>query len=61
MTKDLIAAALEERPLEFKQAFDTVVGARISELVDAKKQELAQAYLTPQVEEPEVAEEPKEE
>jgi|KBSMisStaDraftv2_1062788.scaffolds.fasta_scaffold2312621_1 hypothetical protein len=64
MTKDLIAAALDERPLEFQQAFSDAVNNRISELVDAKKQELAQAYLVPQVEEPEVqpevVEEPKE-
>ena len=66
MTKDLVAAAFEERPLEFQKAFGDAVNARISELVDARKVELAKSYMVPPVvtapseTAPEEAEEPKE-
>ncbi len=42
---DLLVAALEEKPLEFAKAFDGAMAARIAELVDAQKQELAQSFL----------------
>lgn len=47
---DLLNFSSGQKPIEFKQAFDAIMLNKISDAVDQKKVEMAQAIFNPQTE-----------
>ena len=46
--QDLIASAYEQKPIEFQQAFDSLIASKIAVAVDGKKLEMAQSLFSDQ-------------
>ena len=58
---DMIGAALEKRPDDFRTAFNDVMHSKLAAAVDQRKQEVAQSYLAQPEEDSEESEEETEE
>jgi hypothetical protein len=43
--QDLISLSYEQKPVEFQQAFDTLMSSKISSAIDNKKIEIAQSMF----------------
>lgn len=43
-TKDMLAFAYEQRPIDFDVAFKQLVGAKVASAVEARKVEVARVY-----------------
>ena len=43
--QDLISTSFEQKPLEFQDAFNSLIGARIADAIDNKKVEVAQTMF----------------
>jgi hypothetical protein len=43
--QDLISLSYDQKPIEFQQAFDTLIASRIAAAVDNKKMEVAQTMF----------------
>jgi hypothetical protein len=43
--QDLISLSYDQKPIEFQQAFDTLIAGRIAAAVDVKKMEVAQTMF----------------
>jgi hypothetical protein len=50
-TQDLISLAYDQKPIEFQNAFNTLISDRIAQAVDVKKIEVAMSMFTDQNEE----------
>lgn len=46
--QDLISYSYEQKPLEFQQAFDSLVAGKIAAAVDNRKMEIAQSLFNDQ-------------
>ena len=46
--QDLISLSYEQKPIEFQQAFDSLIAGRIAAAVDNKKVEVAQTMFNDQ-------------
>lgn len=46
--QDLISFSYEQKPIEFQQAFDTLIAGKIAAAVDNKKIEVAQSMFSDQ-------------
>lgn len=58
---DLLGFSLEKKPVEFKDAFDSILGDKILDKIEARKEQLAKTMFNPPVEEPELEDEGNEE
>ena len=43
--QDLISLSYDQKPIEFQQAFDTLVSGKIATAIDARKMEIAQTMF----------------
>jgi hypothetical protein len=50
-TQDLISLAYDQKPIEFQNAFNTLISDRIAQAVDVKKIEVAMSMFSDQNEE----------
>ena len=50
--RDLIGFGIEQKPIEFASAFDSLIADRISAAVDDRKQQLAQTVFSAGPEDP---------
>ena len=46
--QDLISLSYEQKPVEFQNAFDTLIAGRIASAVDNRKMEIAQSLFNDQ-------------
>jgi hypothetical protein len=50
-TSDIISFAIQQKPIEFENAFKALIHDKLVDAVDMKKQEIAKSLFNPQYEE----------